>query len=146
MAGFVVLAAVTITYLVVLAGLTLGPQPESANGLLRTLADALAQWPPTSWVTYLMLEFVANIALFIPVGVLWVLWLAWGHGSRVTLAWAWWLAVPVGLALSGAIEIVQASVLADRVADVRDLISNALGALLGAGLSTVIVRWIQRRR
>lgn len=143
-AGFVVLTVASAAYLVVLAGLTLGPQPDGANGILRTLAEALSQWPPTAWVTYLVLEFTANIALFVPVGVLWVLWATWSGSSAMTRRW--WIAVPLGLALSALIEAIQATVLADRVPDVRDLISNTLGSLLGAVLSVVVVRWIQRRR
>ena len=77
-----------------------------------------------------MLEFCANIVLFAPMGMLWVAW----RGSR---AWAW--AAVVGLGTSAFIETAQAVLLPDRFADVRDLISNTVGALLGSALTAAMV-------
>lgn len=139
------LAVASLAYLVMLAGLTIGPQPAGANGLLRTLADAFAESRLTAWITYPVLEFTANIALFVPAGVLVVLWIG-ALSSRTFPAvrrW-WWLAAPTGLAVSGLIEGVQATLLADRVPDVRDLVSNTLGALVGAALAFGILAWMQR--
>lgn len=129
--------AASAVYLVALGLLTLGPQPESANGGLQAIADLLAAWPPTAWVTYLMLEFLANVVLFIPAGVLVVVW---AGGAR------WWLGPLVGLALSASIEGIQAVALPDRVADVRDLVANTLGALLGAAVPALLTGFRRRTR
>ena len=79
-----------------------------------------------------MLEFLANVVLFVPAGALAVLWL----GRRA----AWWWAAGIGLALSGAVEGIQALMLTDRVADVRDLLANTLGSVVGALIARYVLR------
>jgi hypothetical protein len=129
------LAVATAAYLVVLARLTLVPDDAAGTGgLLRVWAEALAPTPLTRWITFDLLEFTANVALFVPAGLLGALWL----GGR------WWLAVPLGLAISVAIETTQALALPGRVADVRDLVSNTAGTALGA-LALAAMRRIRRR-
>ncbi|MCR2801394.1 VanZ family protein [Microbacterium sp. zg-Y818] len=123
--GRVLLAAASALYLAVLASLTLGPQPETVGGTLVTLGDWFGAWEGTAWLTFAVLEFVANVVLFLPLGLLWVAWV----GRR-----RWWLATLAGLALSGAIEATQALALPARYPDVRDLIANTLGAALGAAV------------
>ncbi|WES64919.1 VanZ family protein [Microbacter sp. GSS18] len=118
------LAAATAVYVAVVASLTLGPQPEAAGGGLEAIAAWLGRFSVTAWVTFPVLEFAANVVLFLPAGVIWVLW---AGGRR------WWLAALAGLALSTGIELTQAVALADRVPDARDLVANTLGALAGAG-------------
>lgn len=110
-----------------MASLTLGPQPEVAGGGLEAIAAWLARFPVSAWATFPVLEFAANVVLFLPAGILWVLW----TGGR-----RWWLAAAAGLALSAGIELTQAVALADRVPDVRDLVANTLGALAGAAVGT----------
>ena len=124
--GRVLLAAASALYLAALASLTLGPQPETVGGTLVALGDWFGSWQGTAWLTFPVLEFVSNVVLFVPLGVLWVCW----TGGR-----PWWLAALVGLALSGAIETTQALALPDRYPDVRDLVANTLGAVLGAGVA-----------
>ena len=131
--GRILLAVLSLCYLWVLGSLTLGPQPEGAGGIMRTVADAFSQWPVTAWITAEVLEFCANIVLFVPAGVLAACWLP----PR-----ARWAAIPVGLALSGIIESIQAIWLVERIPDVRDLVANTLGAAIGF----VILRRIGPRR
>ncbi|MCR2812202.1 VanZ family protein [Microbacterium sp. zg.Y1090] len=131
------LGAASAAYLAWLASLTLGPQPEGAGGTLKALSETFATLPVTAWLTYPVLEFTANVALFTPVGALWVLW----TGPR-----RWWLATGVGLALSAAIELTQAIALPARYPDVRDLIANTLGAAVGAGAVAAIARVSRRAR
>ncbi|WP_243227382.1 VanZ family protein [Microbacterium sp. CIAB417] len=129
------LAVATAAYLVVLARLTLVPDDAAGTGgILRAWAEAFAAAPLTRWITFDLLEFTANVALFVPAGVLGALWL----GGR------WWLAVPIGLAISAAIETTQHLAIAGRVADVRDLVSNTAGTALGA-LAIAAMRRIRRR-
>ncbi len=59
--------------------------------------------------------------MFVPVGMFLVLLLG---RSR------WWLAIALGVGLSALIETAQAF-LPTRVSDVRDIVHNGLGALVG---------------
>ncbi|GAB3156285.1 hypothetical protein GCM10027058_30120 [Microbacterium neimengense] len=129
------LAVATAAYLVVLARFTLvSDDAAGSGGILRAWAEAFRETPWTRWITFDLLEFTANVAMFLPAGVLGALWL----GRR------WWLAVPVGLAISAGIETTQGLALVGRVADVRDLVSNTIGTALGA-LAIAAMRRIRRR-
>jgi glycopeptide antibiotics resistance protein len=126
------LQAITVGYLGVVAWITLGPQPLDERGvdILRSVLAVLARSDLTRWITYEFVEFTANIAMFVPVGLLFLLLV----GRR-----RWWLALGGGVVLTCAIEFTQLF-LPGRFADVRDIVANSLGALLG-----VIVGLILRR-
>lgn len=69
-------------------------------------------------------EAVGNVAMFLPLGVLLpLLWPRW-----------WMLSVPVGVALSGFIEVVQLLFLSWRSPSAGDVGWNSLGAVIGFGL------------
>lgn len=118
-----VLSIVTFAYLGVVAWLTLGPQPldDRGDGLLRRLLGFLGRRPETDWITYNGIEFAANIAMFVPVGLFFVLLL----GRR-----RWWLAIMLGVLLTCVIEYTQLF-LPTRVSDPRDLLSNSIGTVIG---------------
>ncbi|TXK14419.1 VanZ family protein [Microbacterium saccharophilum] len=103
--------------------LSVRPYGEDIGGVVDRLLEWLSRRPVTEWVTFRWLEFFANIAMFVPLGVFVVLW----FGVR-----RWWLAPPTGFALSAAIEIAQLQLLPSRFADPRDLVANTTGAVLGA--------------
>jgi hypothetical protein len=130
------LAVASAAYAVVLWYLTLRPVPyePEVQGIVDLVVAWFARHDATAWLTLDRVEFLSNIALFVPFGVLTVLW-----GAR------WWLAVVSGLAVSGTIELVQLSFLAERVPDVRDLVANTTGAAAGAVLAILIVRAARRR-
>ena len=90
---------------------------------------------------YAVWEFIANIVLFLPVGVLWVLWVQQSTARSLS----WWWAAPIGLTLSAIIEATQALVLPDRFADVRDLIANTLGSAIGAALTAWLIASLHAR-
>jgi len=121
-----ILAVVTFCYLLLVGWLTLGPQPldASGRGFLHRLIRFISGDNTLDWITYALVEFTANIALFIPVGVLFVLML----GRR-----RWWLAVILGIALTVSIEAAQL-VLPDRVTDPRDVVSNSIGSTIGVAI------------
>nr|WP_277870385.1 MULTISPECIES: VanZ family protein [Cryobacterium] len=108
---------------------TLGPQPldSSNNGLLLRALGFFARHDSTDWITYGRVEFAANIAMFIPVGVFLLLL----FGRRL-----WWLAIALGLLLTGSIEFTQ-QFLPTRFPDVRDLVANGSGAALGVLIALV---------
>ncbi len=122
-----VLLALTAAYAWVIWRMTLTPQVfTAAQDSLVAHAIAWAQEVTGStWLSYARTEFLANIAMFVPVGVLAALW----------LPRRWWLlGAVVGVGLSCGIELYQGAFLPYRVADPRDVLSNGLGGLLGATL------------
>ena len=84
------------------------------------------------------LEFLANIALFVPVGMFLLLL----FGTRL-----WWVALTASFALTTFIEIAQRSI-PGRVPDERDLIANGLGAVIGVLVALVLTlpATLRRRR
>ncbi|WP_456825346.1 VanZ family protein [Cellulomonas sp. P5_E12] len=74
-------------------------------------------------------EFAANIALFVPLGLL---------GALLAPRRRWWVVLVALVALSIGIETVQAIGLPDRRSSARDVLGNSLGAAIGVGLSLVL--------
>lgn len=116
-------------YLVFVAAMTLGPQPidDSDSGVLRTVLRWLARSPLTSWLDYGVVEFLGNIALFIPLGALLVAALGVRH---------WWAALLLAGACTILIETAQLG-LPGRVSDPRDLVSNTIGS----GIGILVIVW-----
>jgi len=133
-----VLSIATVAYLGVVGWVTLGPQPLNADGrgLLRRILRVLGDHDLTGWITYDRVEFAANVLMFVPIGLLFLLL----FGRR-----QWWLAVLVGVALTLAIELAQLSI-AERVSDPRDVLSNSIGTVLGVLVALVITGPAARRR
>ncbi|MEO8261246.1 MAG: VanZ family protein [Pseudolysinimonas sp.] len=127
-----VLSVVTFLYLGVVGFITLGPQPldEGTDSLVWRLLGVLSRFDATSWITYSTLEFWANVAMFVPVGLFFLLLL----GRR-----RWWLAIVLGVVLTCAIEFTQ-MFLPDRVSDPRDVVANSVGAFAGV-VAALIVTW-----
>jgi VanZ family protein len=83
-------------------------------------------------VVYAVIELGANVALFVPFGVLAML-----LSVRVTSV----RAVLAAAAVSGAIEVVQALARPERTATISDVVANVLGAAVGAG---AVAGWRRR--
>ncbi|QWL30458.1 VanZ family protein [Rathayibacter toxicus] len=124
----------TCVWLGVIALLTLTPSPyppgPPSDFVLKVIAF-VASTSLTTWFTFDVAEFVANVLLFVPLGAL----LAAQLPPRRRL-----LAALVGLGVSAVVETSQLLWLPNRVADIRDLISNGLGALLGALLTVALLQ------
>jgi hypothetical protein len=118
-----ILGLLTSAYLVFVGWVTLGPQPVSADadGWLWRLLDILGRHELTDWITYPRLEFIANIAMFFPVGLFLLLLL----GRRF-----WLLAIVLSCALTIGIETAQLFI-PSRVSDLRDIVANSTGGALG---------------
>jgi len=131
------LSVVTFVYLGLVGWLTLGPQPldDEPNGVLFKLLEVLGRHQSTAWITYNGLEFTANIAMFVPVGLFFLLLLGRSY---------WFAAIFAGVVLTFAIETAQIFLPA-RVSDPRDLASNSIGALIGV-LAALIVTTPKARR
>ncbi|MDN4599580.1 VanZ family protein [Leifsonia virtsii] len=131
-----VLSVLTAVYLAAVAYITLNPVPgdPAGNPLLRSLLRTVSALPGLGWVDYAVAEFGANILLFVPMGLLFTLLLG---------AWRWWLAVTIGVASTLGIEFVQLFLPA-RFTDVRDLLANTLGTLVGVGVALLVTAWRRR--
>ncbi|MGU3411907.1 VanZ family protein [Microbacterium sp. M1A1_1b] len=133
------LLAVTAAYAWVIWRMTLTPHVFSHAEdtlVLRALSFA-QQLPGGTWLTYDRTEFLANIAMFVPVGAIAALW----------LPRRWWaVAAVIAVALSAGIELAQAELLPYRVADPRDVLANGLGGLLGATLVGLVRSLLPVRR
>jgi glycopeptide antibiotics resistance protein len=127
-----VLSVVTFLYLGVVAFITLGPQPldEGTDSLVWRLLRFVARFESLHWLTYSVLEFLANVAMFVPVGLFVLLLL----GRR-----RWWLATVLGIGLTCGIEFTQ-MFLPTRVSDPRDILANSVGAFIGV-IVALVVTW-----
>jgi hypothetical protein len=76
-------------------------------------------------------EFAANIALFVPLGLL---------GALLVPRRRWWLVLVALVALSVGIEALQAIGLPYRRSSLRDVLGNSLGAAIGVGVSLLVRR------
>jgi VanZ family protein len=138
------LSLLTFAYLGFVGLVTLTPaseQPDYSALAARVLAR-LERYPDldpiTARLSVARVEFLANIGLFVPVGVF-VLLL---FGSRL-----WWVAVAGSIALTSAIETAQRSI-PGRVPDPRDVVANSIGAVIGVALALVLTLpgTLRRRR
>jgi glycopeptide antibiotics resistance protein len=122
---------VSLAYLVALTLIAFWPIPvdRGAHGSISSVVLWLHRHGVPAWLNYAVIEFTANIALFVPVGLLVVL-LAGAH--------RWWLGPLFGAAISSAIEVGQLVFLPERFATVNDVIANSLGAVLGT-IAAIIV-------
>jgi glycopeptide antibiotics resistance protein len=126
------LSIVTVLYLGFVGWLTLSPQlplGTGTNGFVWQVLRALDGVPGTRWIDYSDVEFGANVLMFAPIGMFFVLLL--GRGK-------WWLAILLGVGLSCLIELAQLLFFTTRVADTRDIISNSSGATAGALLVLIL--------
>lgn len=108
--------------------------PASVSAKVTGLVGLVARWVADAGIasyysSAVVLEFLANVALFVPIGLL--LPYAW---SRLRL----WHVVLIGALLSGLIESVQ-GLMPSRYPTISDVIANSLGALIG-GAIIVLVR------
>jgi glycopeptide antibiotics resistance protein len=125
--------ALLLTYLVVLAILTLRPVGADLESNVRvnlkpftTILPALRHGPGTFSFTIL----IGNVLAFVPLGLL--LPMAFRRLS-------WLLVIPAGAALSGAIEVAQYALSTNlgygyRRADIDDVIVNVFGTAVGLTL------------
>lgn len=134
-----VLSVLTVLYLAGVAWVTLGPEPYDAgtSSVLWRFLDFFGRYEATDWITFGRVEFAANIAMFIPLGMFLVLLL----GRR-----RWWLAILLCVAVSCAIEISQGALLPTRVSDLADVVANSSGGTVGVLLGVVLMSISLARR
>lgn len=125
-----VLVVVTIAYLALVVWVTLGAVPwdtapnESPWGVLNPRA-----WlSRDTWMAGSRLEIVANVVMFVPVGLLF---------RMLTPRRSAWPALFGAAAFTLAIELAQ--IPSNRVSDPRDLVANGAGAVLGVLVGSLVV-------
>lgn len=126
----IVLSVSTLLYLFAVQQLTLTPAPydDDTAGFITALIDFFAQHQLTAWLSFNVIEFLANVALFVPFAVLMWLWLAY---TKLSLSARSLIIVASALLSTGMIELSQHLFFETRVADPRDIVANTLGAILG---------------
>ena len=139
-----VLSLLTLAYLCFVALVTLTPasdQPDYSALAARILAR-LERYPDlaplTSRLSVERVEFLANIGLFVPLGVFLLLLV----GTRL-----WFVALAAGIVLTSMIENIQRSV-PGRVSDPRDVAANSIGMAIGLVLAVLLTlpATLRRRR
>lgn len=138
------LSLLTFAYLGFVGWVTLTPAAEQRDysALAERVLARLQTYPDldplTARLTVERVEFLANIGLFVPVGVFLLLL----FGSRF-----WWLAVAAGIGLTAAIETAQRSI-PGRISDPRDVVANSAGAVVGIAIALVLTLpgTLRRRR
>lgn len=133
-----VLSLLTGGYLALVAWITLTPQAYATEriSIIYRVLDALHRRGYLLAIDDSRLEFLANIALFVPVGMFLLLL----FGNRL-----WWVAVLASFAMTVAIETAQRAI-PGRVSDERDLLANGLGALIGVVVALVLTAPAALRR
>lgn len=124
-----VAVALGIPFLARLALLTLTPRRvEEAMPNLLDLVLSVAHRLGWESLDFTLLEIVANVLVFVPIGIL----------SFLVVPRRWWpIAIMLGPALSLSIEGAQRVALPHRAATVTDVVANSGGALIGVVLAVV---------
>ena len=138
------LSLVTLAYLGFVGLVTLTPASDRLDysSLAARVLARLQRYPDlgpmTSRLSVERVEFLANIGLFVPLGVFLLLLV----GTRL-----WWVALMAGIVLTGMIENIQKSV-PGRVSDPRDVAANSIGMAIGIALALVLTlpATLRRRR
>ncbi|HWJ83579.1 MAG TPA: VanZ family protein [Nocardioides sp.] len=124
------LSLLTGGYLLFVAWLTLTPADmhTSQAAFVQRVLDALHRRGYVESLDYSRFELLANVALFVPVGMF--LLLLFGAGG-------WWVAAASSFAMTAGIETLQTQI-PGRVPDDRDLLANGAGALIGIAVALVL--------
>lgn len=128
------LAVVTVAVLVIVFWPT--PVDAGARGTIARVLDTLYGVGLPRFVTYGVVEFGANVVMFLPLGLL------------VALAlprWLLWFSPLLCASLSLTIELCQALLLPHRFASILDVAANTSGAILGTLVAIIIVKRVRRR-
>ncbi len=112
-------------YLVALALIVFLPAREAGRvtGIVGWAADVVAMWGVPREPAAIVFEFLANVALFVPFGLLL---------SMAAPRWSPWAVIALGCLASIVIELVQLGI-PSRFATISDVIANTAGTAVGCG-------------
>ncbi len=133
------LVAALVVWAASVAVVTLRPSSDYDGQL--DLVRRVTDWLVTHGIplTFALVEALANVAMFVPLGVLLVLLAAAPAGRSARGLRLMVRVALVGLAISTGIEVAQALWLPSRVATVQDVVMNTLGAAAGAWATLVVL-------
>ena len=125
--------------LVPLAFIAFWPSPvdQPVQGQLAAVLNFLHRHGSPAWVNYRFVEASANVALFVPVGLV---------SSLAFPSWPWWKIGAFGFLISCCMELGQLLFLHARYPSLVDLVTNTSGAVIGALLAAVALKKLQARR
>lgn len=117
--------AVLVAMLVPLALVAFWPTPvdKPIQGQLAGILLIIHHLGIPGWINYPVVEATANVALFVPVGVV---------ASQAFPNQHIWQLAAFGLVMSGCIELGQQLFLHERFASPLDIVTNTAGCVIGA--------------
>lgn len=134
------LSLMTFAYMGFIGMVTLTPSASAPIpvGLAIRVLDALHRRGFLETVTVDRMEFLANIAMFVPIGVFLLLLVG---------AERWWIALFLPFFLTTFIETAQRGI-PGRVSDPRDILANTVGGVAGVVLAMILTlpATLRRRR
>lgn len=125
--------AVLASFLAILALVGFWPSPvdQPLQGQIAELLSFMHTLGIPFWIGYKFVEASANVALFVPLGVL---------AALAFPRTRWWQIGAFGLLISGFMELGQLLFLQYRFPSPLDLATNTAGCVLGALLVAPLVR------
>lgn len=130
-AGSIVVRVVLGGYALLLTLVAFWPTPVDAQ--LGRVLNAITRIVPV--LTHPRIEFLANVALFLPLGVL----------LAIVLVRSRYLVLPIVFVTTFTIECVQGLLLPERTPSVMDMIANTAGGCVGL-LAVAAVEALHARR
>lgn len=130
---------VLFALLIPLAFVAFWPTPvdQPIQGQLATILRFLHRHGVPAWFNHKFVEAAANVALFIPLGF---------ASSLAFPKKPWWLISAAGLIISCCMELGQLLFIHNRFATPQDIVTNALGAVIGALLAAATSKKVEARR
>lgn len=129
-----------IAYVVLLLFASLWPTPVDGGGFIWWVTSQILKFCQgvdwLNWIRYNQLEAIANMLLYLPLGVFIVKFL-----PRLPL----WLALLSPILVSAVAEGIQRFFLPARYSTVDDVINNAIGGVLGVLIAAGIRQWRTRK-
>jgi VanZ family protein len=107
------------------------PVDQPIDGQIADVLNLLHRHGVPQWFDYAFIEAFANILLFLPLGFV----------TRLAFPFKrWWQIGAFGLLVSGCVELGQLLFLHNRFASPSDIVTNTVGAVVGALLVSLIVK------
>ncbi|WP_448263196.1 VanZ family protein [Microbacterium aurum] len=124
-------AVLAVCYGAFLAFVVFWPTPidRPVAGLIARLIAELHERGVPAFIGYGFIEFAANVAMFIPVGI--------AFSLAVPVRW-WFVTLLCGPALSVVIELTQRQLFSERYASIGDVVANSIGATVGVCLALAV--------
>ncbi|MDD7835640.1 VanZ family protein [Paenarthrobacter sp. AB444] len=107
------------------------PVDRPIQGTLASVLGFLHGFGAPSWFDYHFVEASANVAIFVPLGIL---------ASLALPTKSWWQLAGIGLLASTCMELGQLLFISSRYASYLDVVTNSFGAVTGILSTRLVVR------